>query len=640
MANIHLNPQDVQLLRQHSDLFPSDPFLSHSPPVGRHSDEVTSEKRDIHLAMCDEADEFSGSSRNLIELTADLAILFHHNQFRKGGGDPIYSSHVAEVGRRSGAATDSIDTAFPEIRDALGEILAPKAVAIALGRLHDAIEDFGANFKREMVSNEDAKKVAEAKMRIELTQIIGPSAAAEIVKRVIGLSLTNDEEFPDREYVTRIVGDPYMRLCKGADYDHNLETFPGFTETYPLFIVPAQYGAIIEGTLFEERYARKLLNCLNSYDRNEIVPWNQALRAAGVKTSDLIKDLFDKYNEPEALDRLSAYYQVLDERLEAGDLDEYIAKQGMEKDHLRQRIQELLGELEPNLPPYLRVTPTEEGDANTPAVSSNFVGNIPVQLLGPMRMWGGEIHVDGMSLVDAKALVENTGKQLGCRFPGYFYEGDDGTIIYHISRYPRKAGLEVPPLEEFRRTLKGLFDAFQAKDAKVEMREEQVEAMSTIRVVLGLKEGYFDQRKVDIERKIEDGTFSDMNEIRSAIADRLGDLTEHGIDVDAFDSPQILREALKQISLSVLHNVSEVSVLLGASGRVRPAEIYSVAPDYIYSEEAVLIEVPADRQHFEKLVRIADSMKQARFTTERLDIGSVVNVEIKAFSQGRSAKMI
>jgi len=117
--------------------------------------------------------------------------------------------------------------------------LDPKAVAIALGRLHDAIEDFGANFDKTIISAQEAGHVAEAKIRVVLTKIIGTSAASEIVARVKGLSLNNNDEFPDKDYVSRIIKDPYMRCCKSADYDHNLETFPGFSEAYPLFIVPA-----------------------------------------------------------------------------------------------------------------------------------------------------------------------------------------------------------------------------------------------------------------------------------------------------------------------------------------------------------------------------------------------------------------
>ena len=640
MTATHLGQQDAQLLRKHSDLFPSDPFSTHTPPTGRHVDEVTNEKRSLHASMVEEAQAFTGSSRALLEITADLAILFHHNQFRIAGSKPVYSSHVAEVGKRAGAAAESFNGSFPLIEDARGEALDPKAVAIALGRLHDAIEDFGTNFAQDRISREDAGRVAEAKIRVELTRVIGADAADAIVERVRGLSLDNHDEFPDKDYVARAVRDPYMRVCKGADYDHNLETFPGYTEVYPLFIVPAQYGAIIEGTLFEESYARKLLVCLNTYDENEVVPWNRTLREAGTKSSDVIQDLFDKYNEPEALSRLKAYYERLEARVNSGDFDEQIANLHFDKEHLKQRIQTLLGQLEPNLPRYLRVTVDEEMEATTPDVSSNFVANTPVQLLGPMRAWGGEILVKDMSLDDAKALVEKTGKTLGCRFPGYFSELDDGTIVYHISRYPRRAGLEVPPLSEFRGTLQSLYDAFTSGTAQVEMREEELRPIPTLRVVLGLREGYFDQRKKDIEAKIVDGTFSDIEEVRMAISNRLGDMTEHGIDVDSFEDPQKLREALQQISLSVLHDVREASEFLGASAKVRPAEIYSVAPDYTYAEEAVLIEVPADRGHFEKLVRLADSMKQARFTTERLDTGSVVNVEIKAFTENRSAKMI
>jgi len=368
--------------------------------------------------------------------------------------------------------------------------------------------------------------------------------------------------------------------------------------------------------------------------------WDRALRYAGVKTSGHIKDLFDKYDEPEALNRLRDYYCSIDIQLEEGDFDNYLVAQGLDKLHLHKQIQVLLGDLGASLPSYLRVTPQEEVSATTAEVSSSFKANTPVQLLGPMKAWGGEIHIKGMALNTAKNLVEKTGQELGCRFPGYFREDNSGTIIYHISQYPRREGLEVPPLSEFRNSLASLYAAFVAVTDDVGMKEEQLQPDPRIRIILGLREGYFDRRKEDIEVKIETGIFSDLPEIKLAIADRLGDLSTHGIDVDSFTDPHELRRALQEVSLSILHEVSEVTGYLGTSATVHPAEIFSVAPDYTYSEEAVLIEVPADRKYFEKLVQLADAMKQARFTTERLDTGLVVNVEVKAFTQDRAAQMI
>ena len=107
MFEIDIDDQDVQLLRQHADLFPSDPFAAHVAPEGRQFEEVMAEKRAIHSSMVDAAKEFSGPSRELVEVTADLGILFHHNQFRSGFNKLHYSSHIAEVGYRAGAVVMS-----------------------------------------------------------------------------------------------------------------------------------------------------------------------------------------------------------------------------------------------------------------------------------------------------------------------------------------------------------------------------------------------------------------------------------------------------------------------------------------------------------------------------------------------------
>ncbi|MCB0337120.1 MAG: hypothetical protein KDD62_12470, partial [Bdellovibrionales bacterium] len=225
-------------------------------------------------------------------------------------------------------------------------------------------------------------------------------------------------------------------------------------------------------------------------------------------------------------------------------------------------------------------------------------------------------------------------------FPGYFYQNDKEELIYHISRYPRRAGLEVPALSEYRVVMSQLAESFHAAGISQSHMEEQESKQAQLRMVLGLREGYFDQRKTDLLSQIEDGTLSDMAEIIEAIHIRLGDLRSVGIDLSALRNPAQVKVALSAVNLSVLHKLEDVANTLGVAASVQEAHIYSVAPDYTYAEEAALIVVPASPDHFEAVVAIADSMKQARFTVERLDTQLVANIEIQAFTTNRSAQMI
>jgi hypothetical protein len=278
-----------------------------------------------------------------------------------------------------------------------------------------------------------------------------------------------------------------------------------------------------------------------------------------------------------------------------------------------------------------------EADAILP-FTCRQIAEVNVRILGPERMWGGELHTSGLTIPELQERLNNTGQRTGLRLAGYIIDEQDGALRYHMARLPRRINLAVPEIEVFQRALSEAETTIKQSGIVCIATEEKPTEGPILRVLLGLEEGYFESRRKDLLRQIDGATFSDVTQIRDTFLHRIGDPSVWGINLENASSITAAREAISSVSMSRRHTVDEVRKNLSAEFTVTPALIHSVAPDYIYIEPAVEITAPQTHRHFEAVTLLAAQFHQARFSLEHLDTMEAFNVEILEDSTNNAAR--
>jgi hypothetical protein len=180
--------------------------------------------------------------------------------------------------------------------------------------------------------------------------------------------------------------------------------------------------------------------------------------------------------------------------------------------------------------------------------------------------------------------------------------------------------LEVHPEKEFVTAVQAAQKSISAMDFNCLLRIEQLSSKEEFRVILGLEEGYFESRRKDILRQIDDFTLTSttVHDVQDMFMQRIGTPTDWGIDLDSAKSATEIRKIIDSVSMSKVHTREEVLTELSSEFQVTPCMIYSVAPEYIYKEPAVRIVAADSEVNLEKLVLLAAKFRQARFSLERL----------------------
>jgi hypothetical protein len=271
-------------------------------------------------------------------------------------------------------------------------------------------------------------------------------------------------------------------------------------------------------------------------------------------------------------------------------------------------------------------------------VSHHEVAQVPLRILGPEKMWGGELRVFGPTVFGMEDLLKRAGQESGQRLPGYIIDEPDGSVSCHISRLPRRINLEVPPEKEFVTAVQAAQKSISAMDFNCLLQIEQLSSKEEFRVILGLEEGYFESRRKDILRQIDDFTLTTVHDVKDMFMQRIGTPTDWGIDLDSAKSVTEIRKIIDSVSMSKVHTTEEVLAELSSEFQVTPCMIYSVAPEYIYKEPAVRIVAADSEVNLEKLVLLAAKFRQARFSLERLHTGEAFNIEILADSDNTAAR--
>jgi hypothetical protein len=327
------------------DLFPVDPFVVHTPPVGQSFDAVTKQKRQNFDQMVKSAQSLDNFSKSLVEKAAFLSFQCHFNHFRGGKERPHYSIHLLEVAKRVDRNFDSFSSRFEQQFDKTESPLMPKSIVISIALLHDAIEDFHENFRGTAIEirEQQAQAISENHIRNQLGVLIGFSAGNQIVDLIKILSIYNENEFPTTEYLENIKTNIYTYMVKLADVDHNLSTFASYSPVYPALIIPAQYGNFSIGTVYENSFVEQLLINISAFDPNELVPWRPGTRT---KTVEYLLSQIEKYEGRISIERIPNYYAKLFSDISEGNHDIFLGKMKIKQTHIVAQIGSILSVIE------------------------------------------------------------------------------------------------------------------------------------------------------------------------------------------------------------------------------------------------------------------------------------------------------
>lgn len=221
----------------------------------------------------------------------------------------------------------------------------PKAIAISIALLHDAIEDFHENFRGLAIeiSEQQAQTISENHIRKQIGVLLDAGNGDRVVDLVKTLSIYNENEFPTTDYLEKIKANTYTYMVKLADVDHNMSTFPSYSPTYPVLIIPAQYSKFSVGTVYENSFDKWLLMNVSAFDPDELVPWLPNTRT---RTVDYLLSQIEKYEGKISIERIPNFYNRLLTDLREGRYDILLGRMKLKNSHIVAQIGSILSAVE------------------------------------------------------------------------------------------------------------------------------------------------------------------------------------------------------------------------------------------------------------------------------------------------------
>lgn len=580
---------------------PSDPLAVNKHPRARTAHDVFEEKQRNWDSVRAFAAEFSPAGTQLVEAIGQLSFRLHCDQFRLS---PDFRKHASD--HLVGVAARAVQSPLPNVAPLFsidGQPIAAAAFAYAAGLAHDTFEDVGETIGKELPDTERMKLVEEL-MRSALAPILEAGSIDRFVDTVKHLTIQNEIDFPDNTYVAGILSDPVALAVKRADIRHNLETYHLVAPEHGAIIALAQYGKFVLSTPWSDQYIAGFGRCLACMD------------PSSEKTQQLIDRLIEQCGETKLVELQNLLFAVSnrypDAVANASRLDAILEQQrGF------------------SLP-----------TAKFPVTQREFDG-IRARTLGPVTAWGGELQVPGLSLQGLKSLIDEASVELKAKISGFIVPAPEGGYIFHMSRWPRRAGLEVPSIEESRQILEKLHARALTVDSASSIHEESF-GRPAIRFVFGLEEGYFEGRRKNLVASADAMPEKTVQALQRAIELEIGDLSALGIDMSGADSFDSLLALLESTSFAKLHSAEEAREVIGPRAKsFEEGLIYSFdgSRGYSYEEPCVVVTGPHTDDFVNSSVRFGHAARQARFSMEDLLERCGSNVELLDYSENAAARM-
>lgn len=616
---------------------PQFPMTEFDHRSGKDPQLVFTEKSKNRAEMQKIAEGFSGTEKSLIEAAIDLAFTCHFNHFRKGPGTPHYSIHLLEVARRTLEYFDETPGSLPEYQTLQGRALDPKAIAVAVALLHDAVEDleksFVGKFKFTHCTDRpqaaDFQAVARKLIQERLSKAIDARVAKTVLEMVECLTHAVGDDFPTTGFINQARASKITLAVRLSDIDHNLSTSPNYAPMWASIVLAAQCLPLAIGTSFEQRFKCGILACLSAAEQDELLPWARCSGANAIEAA--LSELKDREGI-EALHRVYSLHQALEKCLSTREFD--LADLNLNADKIRANISAIRLRLARIFEDQPIAVPADSAFE----VKSITINNVPLRVLGPVTAWTQKIFMPGDRYVlsELRLALEATVRGRVQPIAG-FARPVPGGYEYVLSRIPDRAELAVPAISVYEANATALYQKLRASGMNCELlMPETASRQPLIRAVIGLTDRFLDNQRLWLLNMIVGRDF-DMDTAQRLITEALGDPKNYFLDPSSVRSIAELRQTLRSLRCLINHPVREAERAfdLGQS-RVEEVCILAARPStrrlavINYEEQGILV-TSANWDVVPACVAWADKTRQTGFSVEQLQSGEAYRVELPAY---------
>jgi hypothetical protein len=254
-------------------------------------------------AMYEIAGEFLEGEKHLLRTSIDVALFCHYGHTRIGEPPVHYSHHLLEVMRRVNAPFCARQPDSSSERGLL-------AVQLSVAVLHDSMEDISRTFP-QITDRQEGFSIVEQYIRSRLICVTDPSTVNDVCESIRTLSIGNDADFSDSEYVSKIMQSAICKPIKLADVNHNMLTIPDVSPFAGAVSCPAQYNQLMKGSPFYDEFVRQVIV---SAKRSQ-----QTVNPADLASTKLGRALqkLHRFEGAPGLDRLHEFYKTVEEKLKS-----------------------------------------------------------------------------------------------------------------------------------------------------------------------------------------------------------------------------------------------------------------------------------------------------------------------------------
>jgi hypothetical protein len=382
--------------------------------------------------------------------------------------------------------------------------------------------------------------------------------------------------------------------------EHNYETFAAYSCVYPILIGGSQYFRYPDLYSPEiHHFAKALLPQLRA---DESCPWSPQNKTAEMLIASLLR-----YEGAYGLDRAYAYVRLLK--------DEVSTSCTTELTKLEQRLKDAIDTTNH----YPLVTPE--------LVKNSTVKGVAVRQVGPCTDWSSVTTNSGGSEVvnTLKESIIAAAAQSGLHFPGYIQQ-HEGAVSFTMTRLPRRATEPMAKIADFERATEALRAELAARGITATVGQE-LPISAPLTAVMGLSEGYAEQRKQDLLSRMREGAITTVQQAEAIIEQVIGHetLARFGVSITGVKDLADLGARLSSRTLTNDHSIEEVQKLLHETDfTVSPGRIFSVKAralgeagrPRVYEEEIALITGSNSEANFQKVVQVGSLLGQARFSVQ------------------------
>jgi hypothetical protein len=189
------------------------------------------------------------------------------------------------------------------------------AIQLSAAVLHDSMEDIVKTFP-DITDRQEGFLIVEQYIRSKLEDVTEKSTIDKICEAILTLSIKNEADFSDSQYISEISKSEICRPIKWADINHNMITMPYIYPVAGAVSCPAQYGKLMEASPYHNEFIKQVLvSAVRSRQQATTPVPNEA------DLSNALRELYE-FEGLNGFVRLKEFYNSVRDRLTNGSEDQ------------------------------------------------------------------------------------------------------------------------------------------------------------------------------------------------------------------------------------------------------------------------------------------------------------------------------